>query len=196
MTTHMRSRDRRAAGRPPLAIELAAAPCPHPVAVRTAGASGAPPAAALQRGDRPAFAPANAALDDQLELRATQPGRQRLFRHISIFAGEVSLEAAEYIGRGLRIGPETSDVHADDPAIAVLDWLTTLVSQSLLRVLDTQPEDLEPDSLRMPASTRYGMLETIREFGFEMLVATDETAAAGRVMPPGASSSRSAPSRC
>jgi predicted ATPase/DNA-binding CsgD family transcriptional regulator len=78
---------------------------------------------------------------------------QRLFRHLSVFAGGFGLDAAETISGG-------------DSAIDPFNGVTSLVNNSLLRQIEG-PND-EP---------RFLMVETIREFGLEQLAANDEEAA-------------------
>lgn len=67
---------------------------------------------------------------------------QRLYRQLAVFVGGWTLEAAE----------------ACNPDIYVLDGLATLVDHSLVR------QFAQPDG-----STRFTMLETIREYGLEQL---------------------------
>ena len=66
---------------------------------------------------------------------------QRAFRWFSVFVGGCTLEAALNV-----IGPPTS-----------LDVLDSLVSKSLLRLIETN------------TAARLVMLETLREFGWERL---------------------------
>jgi predicted ATPase/DNA-binding XRE family transcriptional regulator len=80
---------------------------------------------------------------------------QRLFRHLATFAGGWTLEAAEAI---------CGESAAQAPSI--LDGLTTLVNSSL--VVQEETADGEP---------RFRLLELIREYGQEQLVAHDETSA-------------------
>ena len=135
----------------PLAIELAAA--------RTRVLS---PEAMLGRLDRrlPLLAGGSVDLPDrQRTLRATiawsydllSHAEQALFRCLAIVPGDFGLETAEQIG-GHATGPTD-----------LLDGLTSLVAQNLL----TRRADLfgEP---------RFGMLQTIREFGLEQLEQTEE----------------------
>jgi predicted ATPase/DNA-binding CsgD family transcriptional regulator/transcriptional regulator with XRE-family HTH domain len=75
------------------------------------------------------------------------PEEQHLFRQLSVFRGGWTLDAAEAF------------VDGGD----VLDGLARLIDHSLVRVRD------QPDG-----STRFGMLETIREFGLEQLETWDE----------------------
>lgn len=78
---------------------------------------------------------------------------QRLYRRLSIFTGGFDLEAAEAIGDG----------GAYD--FGVIDGLDLLVGQSLIEV-------------ERGASTRYRLLETIKEFGIERLREAGEYPAA------------------
>jgi DNA-binding CsgD family transcriptional regulator len=79
------------------------------------------------------------------------PIERTLFRRLSVFVGDFTLEAAESVAGG------------DD--VDVVDALAVLVDQSLVRRIE-QAES-EP---------RFGMLETIREFALEQLVASGEAA--------------------
>ena len=80
---------------------------------------------------------------------------QQLFRRLTVFVGGCTLEAAEAVCR-----PE------DGPEIDVLDGLAALVDKSLLR--QTEGVAGEP---------RFGMLETIREFGQVQLELSGEVGA-------------------
>jgi predicted ATPase len=73
---------------------------------------------------------------------------QAAFRRLAIFSGGFTLEAAEQV---LDVGG------------SVIDIVESLIDSSLLR----QEEDPTGDA-------RFGMLETIREFGLEMLAASGE----------------------
>jgi predicted ATPase/DNA-binding XRE family transcriptional regulator len=84
---------------------------------------------------------------------------QALFRNLAGFTGGLTLEAAEWVAH--EGGPAPS---------AILDVIASLVDKNLLRRLDGEGDE-----------TRFGMLETIREYGLEMLTATGEDAAARRV---------------
>ena len=75
---------------------------------------------------------------------------QALFRRLSVFAGGCPLEAVEAVGRG-----------ADTPEEDALAHVAELVDKSLLR----QEHD---------GALRFGMLETIREYGLEQLAASGE----------------------
>jgi len=84
---------------------------------------------------------------------------QRLFRWLSVFVGGWTLQAAEAVCATAGVG-----------AVPVLEGMTSLVDKSLLQRLEHPGEDGEEASLRM--------LETIREYGYEALVAHGEEAMA------------------
>ena len=84
------------------------------------------------------------------------PAEQRLFRQLCVFAGGWTLEAAEAV--------LAADDH-DDAGSDVLEGLTALVDHSLVQ--QTMPSDAE---------ARFGMLETIREYGLEQLRASGDEA--------------------
>jgi predicted ATPase/DNA-binding CsgD family transcriptional regulator len=79
-------------------------------------------------------------------------GEQRLFRRLAVFAGGCTLPQAEALCR--------SDPDLDQ---AVLDGLSSLVIKNLMQ------REEQPDG-----STRFSMLETIREFAFEELAQNGE----------------------
>jgi tetratricopeptide (TPR) repeat protein len=81
-------------------------------------------------------------------------GEQVLFRRLAVFVGGCTLEAAA------ALCTAAGDLERD-----LLDGVTALVDQSLLRV--EEQEDDEP---------RLGMLETIREYGLERLEESGEAA--------------------
>jgi predicted ATPase/DNA-binding CsgD family transcriptional regulator len=83
---------------------------------------------------------------------------QRLFRHLSVFVGDCTLEAIEAVCTAL--GNETANV---------LETVASLIDKSLLQ--QTEQEGEEP---------RFMMLETIREFGLECLERQGELEAARR----------------
>jgi predicted ATPase/DNA-binding CsgD family transcriptional regulator len=154
----------------PLAIELAAVRIRH-----------LSPNALLERLER-RLPLLSAGLRDQPERLRTMRGaiawsydlldeaERRLFCCVSIFVGGFSLDAAEAVvsakpeerlvedlGHGSQLKPQA-------PALdSVFDGLDSLVAKSLLRV-----ETLED------RGARFGMLETIREFGLEQLAARGE----------------------
>ncbi|HYN22278.1 MAG TPA: tetratricopeptide repeat protein, partial [Thermoanaerobaculia bacterium] len=79
---------------------------------------------------------------------------QTLFRHLCVFVGGFSLEAAEWICRPVV-----------DPEFHLLDGLASLVDKSLLRQTETSGE------------ARFEMLETIREYGWMLLEESGEVEA-------------------
>jgi predicted ATPase/DNA-binding CsgD family transcriptional regulator len=141
----------------PLAIELAAA--------RT---KVLPPKALLERMDRrlPLFT--SVARDRPVRFRTMRdaitwsydlltPTEQEVFRRLAVFAGGFTLEGAEAISQGL------SDERTDSSA---LDAIQALMDKSLLVrrcALNGEP--------------RFTMLETIREFAGDQLVAAGESTA-------------------
>ncbi len=143
----------------PLAIELAAARVTHlsPDALRDRldlpGArhlpllTGGPPnQPARLRTMRDTIAWSYGLLDDE---------EQTLFVDLCVFAGGFALDAAEYV-EGRSAPPQ-----ARRPPPSILDLLASLVENSLVRY--------EGDPGGKP---RYGILETIREFGQEALRAS------------------------
>jgi predicted ATPase/class 3 adenylate cyclase len=103
--------------------------------------------------DRPARQQAiRAAIDWSYDL--LDEGEKTLFARLGVFAGGFSLEAAEDIARLNAQTFERSNV---------LDTLTALVDQSLLR--QEEGADGEP---------RFWMLETIREYALERLTSSGE----------------------
>jgi predicted ATPase/DNA-binding CsgD family transcriptional regulator len=83
------------------------------------------------------------------------PTEQRLFERLAVFAGGWTLEAAEAVGSGDGIAPA-----------AVLDLLTGLVDKSLVQA--------EPQA---DGTTRYRLLETVRQYAEEKLVDSGDAAA-------------------
>ena len=140
----------------PLAIELAAAR-----AVLLA------PAALLARLDRRLFVLAGGPRDQPARLRTMRDAlawsydllderEQALFRRLAVFVGGCTIEAAEWVAAGPAPGQPVG------PDSSFLDLLQRLVDQSLV--------------LRHDGATgrRFGMLETVREFGLEQLAASGE----------------------
>src|SRR6266446_2868483 len=136
----------------PLAIELAAARIKL-----------FPPQALLARLDKRLAVLTSGARDAparQQTLRDTiawsyhllDAGEQRLFRRLSIFVGSCTFQAVETICAALG-----------DEASQVMQGVTSLINKSLL--FQTEQEGEEP---------RLMMLETIREYGLEVLTASGE----------------------
>ncbi len=84
---------------------------------------------------------------------------QRLLRRLCVFVGGCTLEAVE--GLSTVLG---------DPSVEVLDGVASLIDKSLLRQVDQEGE--EP---------RLLMLETIREYGLEVLASSGEMKSTRRV---------------
>jgi non-specific serine/threonine protein kinase len=89
------------------------------------------------------------------------PDEQRIFRRLSVFAGGIALDAAEAVG-GHGGGETGSTAQLAGSPTFVLDLLASLVEKSLLR-----QEAWEGDA-------RFVMLETIRSFAWDQLVASGE----------------------
>jgi predicted ATPase/DNA-binding CsgD family transcriptional regulator len=158
----------------PLAIELAAARVRHlPLATLRAiltETNGGAPFRILANGPRDAPVRQRTLRDTiAWSHRLLSPEEQALFRTLAVFAG-FTLEAAEAVA-----GPvvEKSRGRADAPtsSVPVFDLLSSLIDKSLVRLSVTA--DGGPDA----AAQRYEMLETIREFALERLVANGEEAA-------------------
>ena len=107
--------------------------------------------------------------DRQRTMRATldwshdllnQP-EQALFRHLAVFAGGFTLEAAE------AVGSTTKGATGED----VLGHLGTLVEQSLVAAELGEESGEEP---------RYGMLEPVRQYALEKLEESSEARVASR----------------
>ncbi len=97
-------------------------------------------------------------------------GEQQLFRRLSVFVGGCTLEATEAVVRsqGSGVGGQESQLRLEGE---VLDELASLIDKNLLRQAAQGQGGREP---------RYGMLETIREFGLEALAASGEEEAIRR----------------
>jgi len=85
------------------------------------------------------------------------PAEQALFRRLAVFAGGFTLDAAEHVG--------AIEEKSGTPA-SVLDILASLVDKHLIHRLG-----------EISAEPRFGVLETIREFGLEQLAASGEETA-------------------
>ena len=84
------------------------------------------------------------------------PEEQKLFRRLTLFARGFSLEAALAVNSALD----------GASPLTYLDCLTSLVDKSLLRQHDDEEEE--------EGEPRFGMLETVREYGMEQLAASGE----------------------
>jgi predicted ATPase/DNA-binding CsgD family transcriptional regulator len=147
----------------PLAIELAAARVRHltaqELAARLVAEDGGTALGVLARG--PQDAPARQrtlryAIAWSYDLLTEQ--EQALFRRLSVFIGGFTLESAEAVVNA-----------TGDAVIDVVEGIAALVDQSLLR-LEEEPG----------GASRYVMLETVREFALEQLVASGEEEAVQR----------------
>ena len=147
----------------PLAIELAAARVRHltleELAARLVGEERGTALRVLTGGPRDAP-------NRQQTLRFAMawshdlltPEQRTLFRRLAVFVGGFTLEAAEHVAN-----------YGGDLEIDVGEEIAALVDQSLL-----QREEV------VGGASRYGMLETVREYALEHLVASGEMAAAQR----------------
>ncbi|MDF2975835.1 MAG: transcriptional regulator, winged helix family [Actinomycetospora sp.] len=87
---------------------------------------------------------------------------QRLFRHLAVFADGVDLTAVERVVAELGLGDDAGSV------------LARLVDASMVDAVDDPPRRADGS----PGRTRYRMLETLRAFGRDRLVAAGEDDAA------------------
>ncbi len=145
----------------PLAIELTAARMKH-----------LSPAALLANASVPLDLLTSGARDLPERLRTMRatvawsydlltPEEQAVFRRMSVFAGGFDLTAAQAICASppIAISPRTSEEHS------TLAILLALVDKSMLRTVDTKTDE---------SQTRFGMLETMREFALERLAECGE----------------------
>jgi predicted ATPase/DNA-binding CsgD family transcriptional regulator len=95
------------------------------------------------------------------------PAERALFRRLSLFAGSFSLEAAEHVAGALGTPTLDTDTRALPHSVStppsIVDGIAGLIDQSLLQPRDSADE-----------RSRFGMLETIREFGLDQLEASGE----------------------
>ncbi|HWE61836.1 MAG TPA: tetratricopeptide repeat protein [Chloroflexota bacterium] len=147
----------------PLAIELAAART-RLLSVEQIAARLGQRLALLTGGPRTAAArqrTLRAALDWSYDLLS--PEEQMLFRRLAVFAGGCTLEAAEAVCRS------DGDLHGD-----VLECLSSLMDKSLLRH-QPAPSTEQSAANGAPSAPRFGLLETVREYGLAQLAADGET---------------------
>ena len=152
----------------PLAIELAAARVAAfpPAQLLARLARGQP---LLTEGPRDA-PPRQQAMHDAIgwSYGLLTSEHQALFRRLAVFAGGFTPEAAEAVaglGAGQDDRPEEDTAGAVSTTINVLGGVAALVDQSLVRRGDGPTGEV-----------RFGMLETIREFGLQQLVDSGDEA--------------------
>ena len=90
------------------------------------------------------------------------PASRHLFQCLSVFAGGWTLEAAEVVGGRAGGASPRGERTRDVSAPSVLDGVSVLLDQSLVRPMENVGEP------------RFTMLETIREFGLEQLAESGE----------------------
>jgi predicted ATPase/DNA-binding NarL/FixJ family response regulator len=93
---------------------------------------------------------------------------QTLFRRLSVFAGGFTLDAAEAVGAeggGWKADEHESPAFRLPPSALVFDGIASLVDKSLLRRATGDSGTGIP---------RFDMLETVREYGLEQLIAAGE----------------------
>ncbi len=93
------------------------------------------------------------------------PTEQACFRRLAVFVGGCTIDGAEYVGGGASLRGERGGEERSVPPF-VLDLVQRLVDQAVLK--------REVDAAGVP---RFGMLETIREYGLEQLAASGEETA-------------------
>ena len=89
---------------------------------------------------------------------------QTLFRRLAVFAGGCTLDAAEWVS-----AEEGTPRLLGGATLSAIDLLDSLIDKSLVRAVDDHS-----------AAQRFGMLETIREYGLECLSAAGEEPAVRR----------------
>lgn len=88
-----------------------------------------------------------------------RPDERRLFRQLAVFVGGWTIEAAEAVAI-------TDGMDSVPAQRQIADRISSLLDKSLL-IREVQPDE----------APRFGMLETIREYGLEQLAASGEDAA-------------------
>jgi predicted ATPase/DNA-binding CsgD family transcriptional regulator len=143
----------------PLALELAAARGPHltPAALLARLARRLPLLTAGPRNAPERLRTMRDAIAWSFDLLS--PAEQVLFRRLSIFAGGFTLDAAEAVTDEAPLPSAASSLSS------ALDGVASLIDKSLVRRDDSAA-----------AEPRFDILETIREFGLEMVVAANEEA--------------------
>jgi diguanylate cyclase (GGDEF)-like protein len=91
--------------------------------------------------------------------------QQRIFRHLSVYMGGCDAEAVASVAAGAHAFAN------EQQSTAMTPTLNALVDKSLARRIDL---DLGSEQHMKQSAVRYGMLETIREFGLERLSAEHE----------------------
>jgi tetratricopeptide (TPR) repeat protein len=100
------------------------------------------------------------------------PREQAVVRRLAVFAGDVTLDAAEAVAGSVETGLQTarsSSPDARNPQPSILDAIAALSDHSLLRPAE-----------QASGEPRYTMLETIREDGLERLQRSGEADAVRR----------------
>jgi predicted ATPase/DNA-binding CsgD family transcriptional regulator len=155
----------------PLAIELAAArtravPVGELVEMLASASGGLPILTGGPRGVPERQRTLRAAIDWSYQL--LDPDEQALFRRLAVFRG-CTLEAIDHVCIAAEHGPGSGSIALRPLQVAALDGVESLVSKSLLRLEDDRD-----------GRAWYSMLETVREFAFERLDASDERPAVRR----------------
>lgn len=96
--------------------------------------------------------------------RLLTANEQAIFRQLSVFAGSFSLEAAELL---IEHQDAVGDGLEEERNLQIFDVIASLVDKNLLM---RRPETGASEE----REARYQMLQTIRDFGLEQLVLTDE----------------------
>lgn len=94
---------------------------------------------------------------------------RRLFRRLAVFAGGFTLDAAEVVSGESSVVSNSFYLTTHDSRLTTFDSVGSLLDKSLL----TRRDEATGDS-------RYGMLETVRDYGLELLEASGEAEAIRR----------------